>query len=161
MSAPVAKRVFLLDTNVLFGFSWWLPINLNSIFWDKLGAALKNGDWVLLDVVAGEVIYDPELRNWCDQQQQSQLVTAIDGTHRNRGIAINNQYQIIDQVSQKSTVDTYLIAYAEANNLVVFSQERFRRDVSKPYKIPDVCKILKIDRISDPLEFLTAIGYQN
>jgi len=65
-----AKIKYLLDTNVLIGFSLWKPIslNLNKDFWFKLGESLKNDDWTLLDVVVGEIRGgDYDLINWLNQ----------------------------------------------------------------------------------------------
>ncbi len=67
---------------------------------------------------------------------------------------------MIDDVTQKSTVDTYIIAHAEANNLGIFSRESQRRIPTELYKIPDVCKELNIDRISRPMVFLKTIGFE-
>ena len=65
MTVPHEKRIFLLDTNILINFSVWMPITLNSVFWQKLEEALQSGAWVLLDVVVGEVKYDEDLKKWC------------------------------------------------------------------------------------------------
>lgn len=82
-------------------------------------------------------------------------------TTKDRGIEINNTYKMIDETTQKSTVDTYLIAYAEENELVVFSREAFRTSNEELYKIPDVCRVLDIQIIRKPIRFLEAIGFRN
>src|SRR3989344_4356943 len=123
MSTIINSRTYVLDTNVLIGFSLWLPVSLNSVFWSKFEEALKNGDWILLDVITKEIKfkYDINLRKWCEKQKGLGLVKTISDNHRDRGVEINNQYKMIDETTKRSTVDTFLIAYAEASNLVVFS----------------------------------------
>lgn len=157
-----AKIKYLLDTNVLIGFSLWKPIslNLNKDFWFKLGESLKNDDWTLLDVVVGEIRGgDYDLINWLNLQKRNGLVKAIDTNNKNRAVEINNNYKMIDEIIFKSTVDTYLIAYAEANNLGIFTREGNRKSQNELYKIPDVCDLLKIKHIKKPKIFLHEIGF--
>ncbi|MDP3043502.1 MAG: DUF4411 family protein [bacterium] len=151
---------FLVDTNVLIGFSLWTPIPLNGGFWNKLEEALGDGKWVLLDVVVKEIKYNPDLVKWCEKQKNNGLVKKICDDDKYRAIEINSQYKMIDEVTQKSTVDTYLIAYAEANNLGIFSRESPRSNSTDLYKIPDVCDELKIERIKQPMIFLKKIGFK-
>ncbi len=153
--------VYLLDANVLFDLSLWLLMSLNKSFWLKLEEALQNGKWVLLDVIVDEIKHDNDgLKKWCDEQKKKGLINVIDDTHRNRGVEINNRYQMIDESTLRSTVDTYLVAYAEAHKLIVFSRESPRRKIEELYKIPDVCKVLNVRMIRRPREFFEAIGYK-
>mgnify|MGYP001607131821 CR=1 FL=1 len=162
MTTSQEKRVYVLDANILFGFSLWIPRYLNKIFWTKLEESLQNGEWILLDVVVGEIKYDNGgLKKWCEEQRKKSLIKIISDNHKNRGVEINTIYKMVDETTQKSTVDTYLIAYAEANKLVVFSREAYRTNNEDLYKIPDVCKVLSIQMIRDPKEFIEAIGYKN
>ena len=162
MNDAEKKRVYILDTNALIQFSVWLPIDLNKNFWGKLEEALEKGEWVLLDVMVGEIKYGNDgLQKWCDVQKKKSLMKNIDDSHRERATEINNAYKMIDETTGKSTGDTYLIAYAEANKLTLFSREAPRKDNSDLYKIPDVCKELNVQLIYKPKEFLEAIGYRN
>lgn len=161
MSASPTKEIYILDTNVLFGLSLWIPIKLNTIFWSKLESALQSGEWILLDVVVGEVTHEGDLKKWCKEQKKNGLVINISDEDRNRAVEINNTYRMIDDTTQKSTVDTYLIAHAEANNLIVFSRESPRGNDTQLYKIPDVCDILKVQHTKSPERFYRAIGYKN
>jgi len=162
MTASQEKSAYLLDANILFGFSLWMPIDLNKNFWDKLEESLRNGDWILLDVVVAEIAYDNDgLKKWCDAQKKHGLVVTIGDDIKNRAVEINNTYKMIDETTQKSAVDTYLVAYAEKHQMIVFSREALRIDNTKPYKIPDVCNALKIQWIRRPKRFLGAIGFKN
>ena len=87
------------------------------------------------------------------------MVKKICDDDKYRAIEINNQYKMIDEITHKSTVDTYLIAYAEINNLGIFSRESPRTKFTDLYKIPDVCDELKIERIKQPIVFLKKIGF--
>ena len=160
MSKDLDKTIYVVDTNVLIGFSMWTPIPLNGGFWDKFEAALRDGKWVLLDVVSREVKYNKDLMKWCKKQVNSGLVKEISEKEKYRGIEINEKYKMIDDITHKSTVDTYIIAHAEANNLGIFSREGNRRDTTSLYKIPDVCCELKIENIRQPLAFLKRIGFK-
>jgi hypothetical protein len=155
------KTKYLLDTNVLINFSIWKPLslNLNKDFWLKFGETLERGDWLLLDVVAEEVKYDYDLTKWVGLQKKKGIIKRIDTNNRNRAAEINNSYKMIDDTTFKSTGDTYLIAYAEANNLGIFTRENYRKNPADLYKIPDVCDLLKIKHIKKPKTFLQEIGF--
>jgi len=158
MSASTTK--YLLDTNILINLGLWLPVSLNKPFWLKLEESLAKGGWVLLDVVVGEVKYNDDLIRWCKDQSKKGLVKNITINNRERAVEINNAYRMIDQSTQKSTVDTYLIAYAEEHGLTIFSREGTRKMSTDLYKIPDVCDILKIKYMKTPKVFYDAIGYR-
>ena len=157
------RKIFVLDTSVLIELAIWLPIDLNNNFWSNLSANLQGGNWVLIDEVMHEIKkkYNPELKVWCDSKNQAGLVRAVMDEDRARGVAINGLYTMIDTATQRSTVDTYLIAFAERNGLTVFTREGGREKTGDPYKIPDVCTRLKIDWIREPHVFFRAMGYKN
>jgi hypothetical protein len=155
-------KVYVLDTNVLVSLSLWLPIVLNGNFWSVLEEGLQSGKWVLLDVVVDEIKHDNDgLKKWCEAQKKKGLLKSINTAHKSRAVEINNQYKMIDETTLRSTVDTYLIAYAEANGLVVLSRERFKDPSEALFKIPDVCQALNVKMIRRPREFFEAIGYRN
>jgi Domain of unknown function (DUF4411) len=161
MTNSPAKIKYLVDTNVLIGFSLWKPIslNFNADFWKKFSEALVDEKWVLLDVVSSEVKFDSDLMKWCKEQKDKGVIKKISDVDKNRAVEINNDHKMIDSITGKSTVDTYLVAYAEANGLGVFSRESFRKDSTELYKIPDVCQILKIKQTNKPKIFLKEIGF--
>jgi len=160
MVAVPAKTIYLLDTNILIGFSLWKPMSLklNDIFWTELTKSLEQGNWILLDVVANEVTSDKDLIAWCKEQKKNKLITELDDDSRDRAVEINKLYPMINQTTFKSEVDTFIIAYAEANSFGIFSRESPRVG-SGLYKIPDVCDILGIARLSKPKAFLKEIGF--
>jgi len=156
------KEKYVLDTNTLIGFSLWLPIDLNKKFWDKMSNSLGKGEWVLLDVVVDEIkAKNDGLKNWCKEQKAKGLVKKIDNDHKERAVKINNDYKMIDETTRRSTGDTFLLAYAEVNNLAVFSRESNRRSEEDLYKIPDVCDKLNIKYTRSPKMFLQFIGWKN
>ncbi|MFA5095699.1 MAG: DUF4411 family protein [Candidatus Paceibacterota bacterium] len=159
MIVPNDKK-YIIDTNVLFGFSKWIPINLNKFFWDRLENSLREGKWILLDVVVDEIKYDLELKKWCKKQKRNGILKSITDNHRNRAVEINNIYKMIGE-NGKSTIDTYLIAYAEDNDLAIFSMESFQVKENSLLKIPDVCQKLHIPVIKRPVKFLETIGFKN
>ncbi|MBU4338375.1 DUF4411 family protein [Patescibacteria group bacterium] len=155
------KTKYLLDTNILMGFSLWKPITLklNDVFWSEFSDALEKDKWVLLNIIVDEIKYDKDLLKWCKKQVQKGIVKEIDDVDRSRAVGINNKYNMINQSTFKSTADTYLIAYAEANKLGIFSRESPRIKPTDLYKIPDVCKILNIHNLRTPKTFLKEIGF--
>lgn len=155
------KKRYILDTNMLIGFGFWIPISLNKFFWNKFSEYLKNAEWILLDVVTDEVKYKGDLRDWCKQQRQIGTVCPLGDDCRTRAAEINNQYKMIDDVTKRSTVDTYVIAYAEKNNLIVLSREGNRKNQTELFKIPDVCGALNIQCVRDPKVFLEAMNFSN
>lgn len=157
-----SDKIYVLDTNILFDLSLWLPIDLNKTFWNKFENALQSKKWVLLDVVVNEIRGDNDgLKKWCEEQKRKGFITVLEDKHRTRAIKVNEDYPMIDESTQRSTVDTYLIAFAEANKLVIFSREGFRKKADDLYKIPDVCKELDIKIIRRPREFFEMLDYRN
>jgi len=155
-------QVYVIDTSTLIEFSIWLPISLNKVFWTKIEDALKEGKWILLDTMVDEIRNENDgLKAWCKEQKRKGLVKSIDDSHRNRAIEINNLYKMIDDTTARSTGDTYLIAYAEAYKLTIFTREKPRKNSADLNKIPDVCDALKIKYIRKPKIFLEAIGFKN
>lgn len=161
MNNQTEKEVYLVDTSFLLDFALWIPLDLNNYFWSHLQTALKNGTWILLDVVMNEIRSKGPLKSWCENQKRNGLVIAISESDKNRGVAINNTYPMIDQATGRSETDTYLIAYAEANGLTVVSRESYRENNTELHKIPDVCAALKISLIRQPRAFLERIGFCN
>lgn len=156
------SRPFILDTSALIDFSTWLPLDLNRTFWAKMEESLVEGKWILLDVAVGEIQQDNEgLKSWSKEQKRKGLVKTIEESHKNRAIEINSQYKMIDDTTARSTGDTYILSYAEANNLNMFTREKHRKNNDDLYKIPDVCIALKLKFIRRPRIFLEAIGYRN
>ena len=151
---------YLLDTNILIGFSIWTPISFHRDFWSKFSDSLKNGDWVLLDVVLEEIKYENDLKRWCKEQNGKGLVSAVSVDNRNRAVEINNKYKMIDDVTQNSVADPYIIAYAEANGLGIVTREINKEKDKDLWKIPDVCAELRIGVIKSPEIFLKKIGFQ-
>ncbi len=152
---------YVMDTNILIGFSRWIPISLNKNFWDKLETSLQECKWILLDVVVEEIKYNKPLEIWCKRQKVNNLVTSICDDDRERGIKINNDYPMIDQYTFKSETDTYIIAHALNNKMGVFSTEMGKLPAEKLYKIPDVCKELDVKFTHIPKEFLYSIDFKN
>lgn len=161
MNPPTKKEMYLLDTNFLFDFALWIPIDLNKTFWSHLEASLEKGEWILLDVVVDEIRSKGPLKDWCDAQKKKGLVQAITDDHRKRGVEINNNHPMVDVSTGKSETDTYLLAYAEANKCTVVSRERQRDNGAELHKIPDVCTLLGISLIRQPRPFLERIGFKN
>lgn len=162
MTSPTAEKIYVLDTNILFELSLWLPIDLNKAFWTKFEEALQTGKWILLDVVADEVRGDNDgLKKWCDEQKKKGFIKTLEDHHRARSVEINDRYLMIDETTQRSTVDTYLIAYAEANKHIIFTREGYRKKPEDLHKIPDVCQELKIKFMRRPKEFFEMLGYKN
>jgi Domain of unknown function (DUF4411) len=163
MMFPPAKKIYVLDTNVLIDFAIWHPISLSKVFWECFALNLDKGNWILVDEVVWEIKskYQPELAQWCKDAEMAGRVRKISDDNRNRGLAINKLHPIINTASNKSIVDTYLIAFAEENSLTIFTREA-RKDIGAPLnKIPNVCDALKVDYIREPEVFLNAIGYNS
>jgi len=148
------ENVFVLDTNTLINFSIWHPMEYSEVFWSKLEKMLEDGKWILLDVVVNEVLYDKKLKSWLKKQKNKKLVIDINDDVRNRAVEINSKYPMIDQDTGKSTVDTYLVAYAEINQVGIFTRESNRNTTDDLHKIPDVCKELSIKYIRYPRQFM-------
>lgn len=161
MSNASGKAKYILDANILIGFSIWAPIAFHKSFWSKLTTALENDEWILLDVVVNEITFEGDLKKWCKDQKKSALVKTVTDENRDRAIEINNQYKMIDDVTQNSTADTYIIAYAEANKLGIVTRENHKEIDKHLFKIPDVCAQLGIETIKRPETFLRKIGLAN
>jgi predicted nucleic acid-binding protein len=153
MSEEAGKSpIYLLDTNVLIDLALWLPIDIYQKTWSQIEDALQKKKWVLLDAVVSE-IRGGKLKNWCVAQKANGFVSKLDATDRSRGVEINNAYTMIDTITQKSTVDTYLIAHAERNGFILFTREALRKNPQELYKIPEVCGLLNIEFTRSPADF--------
>ncbi|MDD4358443.1 MAG: DUF4411 family protein [Candidatus Pacebacteria bacterium] len=153
------NKIYVIDTNILINFSDWVPIRLNNIFWNDLEGLLAKDRWILLDVVVGEIkSSNKDLHNWCMKQKNNDRVKKIEDNDRNRAVEINNNFPMIDETTGRSTVDTYVIAYAEKHNLKIFSKESGRALDNQLFKIPDVCKELSIPYTRTPKVFLREVG---
>jgi hypothetical protein len=158
MNSSNGQNKYVLDTNILIGFSIWTPICFHNEFWSKLENCLQEGKWILLDVVVKEVKYNKDLEAWCKKQTGKGLVKDITDDHRNRAAEINNKYPMIDEATQNSVTDPYIIAYAEANKLGIVTRE-VHKEADSLYKIPDVCGKLNIEVIKKPEDFLRKINF--
>ena len=78
---------YVVDTSILIAFSRWIPIELNKSFWDKLESLLKEGRWILLDIVVGEITHG-SIKEWCKKQKVNGLITAITDNDRELGIRL-------------------------------------------------------------------------
>jgi predicted nucleic acid-binding protein len=153
MSEETEKQlVYLLDTNVLIDLALWLPIDIYQKTWSQIEDALQKQKWLLLDVVVAE-IRGGKLKDWCKAQKTNGFVSKLGANERSRGVDINNTYQMIDTITQKSTVDTYLVAYAERNGLTIFTREAQRKNPQELYKIPEVCDLLNVKFTRNPKDF--------
>lgn len=158
MTEEGLTKKYLLDTNVLVELDRWIPSDLNPEFWTTLEEALGEGKWVLLDIVVKEIIHPKPLVAWCQRQKSKGYVSKVEDAQKERGVEINTSYPMIDEVTRRSETDTYLIAYAETYNLIVFSREGKRKLSEILLKIPDVCLALGIPFIREPREFYEHIG---
>lgn len=163
MIVQPSKKIYVLDTNVLIDFAIWHPIPLSSVFWDCLAVNLDRKNWVLLDEVMWEIEgkYQPVLAKWCRDAEAAGNVQKVSDINRNRGVEINKRYPIIDTKSNKSIVDTRLVAFAEEHGLIVFTREAHKENTTALNKIPDVCDALHIEWTREPEVFLNAMGYSN
>jgi hypothetical protein len=151
---------YILDTNVLFELAIWISPKLNKPFWVKMHESLRDGKWVLLDVIVEEIRRDGDLKKWCKEMKSAGLVTEVTSQQRLRGVEINNAYKIINDATQQSQADVYLIAFAEENKLCIFTRERNKRHNEELYKIPDVCDQLNVNYIRTPEDFYEAMGFR-
>jgi ribosomal protein S8 len=154
MSKPI-----IIDTNILIGFDRWIPRKTYSIFWNNLEEKISEGRIILLDVVMNEIKGD--LRVWCKTLKQKGFLSTISSEDRFRALQINQQYPMIDNVTMKSQVDTWIIAYAERNQYMICSRETRKQPNKRIYKIPDTCDALSIEVTSKPsgLYSRTGLGF--
>lgn len=158
-STPLPNK-YVLDTNILINFAMWRPLSMCPEFWDRMSETLKEGKWILLDVVVDEIKYDDDLIEWCKKQKNNALITILPDECRERAVEINNRHPMIDEVTAKSTVDTFIVSFAELNKLYIFTRESFKdsNKIDALHKIPDVCKLLHIKYERVPKRFLQNIA---
>lgn len=159
MSSEANQPIYIVDTNVLIGFSTWNPLEFKSEFWSKFEKALEDKKWVLLDVVVDEIIYDGELKKWCKRQRDNGLATVIDGEIKNLAIEINNKYKMINTETGNSSADPFIVAFASKNGFGICTREVYKTSGEPLFKIPDVCGMLKIPHIKNPTRFMKSIGF--
>ena len=151
-----SKKSYVIDTNILINFRIFTPMSIHITFWKQLSEAVTNKTIVIIRDVADEC-KDREIEPWVNRQE----VTEISDDIRERAIEINNKYLLITEEDgiKKSKADPVIIAYAEKNQSVVFTQEAKRKSNSDPMKIPDVCNALSIrcerwpDKVFEDINF--------
>lgn len=152
------KTVYVIDSNFLINFDKWIPQSVCSKFWSELERTLKEGKWILLDVVVKEVSRESTLKKWCEKQKQNGLVTKITDADKLAAAQLNRDYPMIDPASGRSEGDTYILAHAKAGGYGIASDESLRRSTSDPYKIPDVCAKLGIIRRRKAVALFADLG---
>ena len=71
------NTVYIVDANFFINFHKWLPRYRFPAFWNELEKALRDGKWILLDVIVNEIRGERELKKWCDKQEKDGYLTSI------------------------------------------------------------------------------------
>ncbi|MFA6422210.1 MAG: DUF4411 family protein [Candidatus Buchananbacteria bacterium] len=158
MNIEENETIFVLDTNILIESAYWYPFEFFPEFWQVMEKLLKEGRWILLDVVEQEIGGPKKLKKWINTQKVNGLVNKITDEVRSLAAEINDQYQIIDGI--KSQADAYIIAFSKINGCTLFTREGHRKMPSDIYKIPDVCDILAIKYIRYVKDFIRSVGFE-
>ena len=156
-------KKYLIDANILIKFQHFTPREYHQRFWQALADQVKQGKIVILDKVAEEC-RGRWLNIWLQESDISQLVVTVDSATRQKAVEINDQYQMITQEpggSLKSVADTYMIAYAQQNNLSIFSDEQGKRPPQTVNKIPDVCDDLQIGYKRNPIAVMHELQFDD
>ena len=151
---------YATDANILINFGIFLPFAYHKTFWNQLSEKVKEGEIIILDVIADECKRDT-LKKWIEKQE----IVKVDSPTKERALEINEKYGLITTDSMgriKSAADPELIAFAEIHKCAVFSYEAKRRlDTKQPMKIPDVCEKLRVPCKRWPDKVFKSISFQN
>ena len=156
------NNVYVLDTNIFINLKIFLPPEMFVLFYEKLFSSIKEGKVVLLECVLKELEKgtNNELDIFLQKCKDNNLITKTD-SFIERGVEINNNYKMIDETSRKSEADTIIIAFCEQSEYyILLTREGYKKENDFLYKIPDVCKILKVKFNRKMEDFYNYIGYK-
>lgn len=143
-------NIYSIDTSsTIAAFHQHYPINFFPTLWNKIEQLIRSHRLKMSQVVFEETMKDPEIKQWCNQNQFRQyLYEEVDIPVQEKVREILAEFpRLVDSRSGKSGADPWCVAYALiTENCTVVTEENLTGSVKRP-KIPDVCMLFKVEYI--------------
>lgn len=141
----MTKVGYVIDSNFFISFhSDLLPPDIYPAFWDKLKAHYVKGNWLLLDCVKNEIEKGKDtLVDWIKDPCFTPLDTTEVQTINSYRMIMNdlqNNSQYSDEAKGKyaGCADSWIVAFAYANNFIIVTRETSKPKSKSNIKIPDI-----------------------
>jgi predicted nucleic acid-binding protein len=160
---------YVLDSNVFVEASRrYYPLDFAKPFWDGLIKYSEIGilcsiDKVLLELQNG----NDELKTWAETEYKEFFISTKNQKVIEAYAAIVQWAQAQSQFNQTAkdefmainNADTWVIAFALANNLTIVTHEVFDSNIKKKIPIPNVCRAFGI-KSCDTFEMIRKINFK-
>ena len=158
-----ADLLFVLDANVFITpHRSYYPFDLCPGFWDGLTQHFRAGTLLsidkvrdeLLDVSKTENVEPDDLYRWTRNSPRDMFAStseqAVVDNYRDVIAWVYNSRQFISGAKDEFAreADGWLVAYAQAHNLTLVTQEVRNLDVKKRVPIPNVCEHFNVNYIN-------------
>ena len=167
-----SKPRFVLDANVLIGaHRTYYTIDFCPGFWDCLllhfrGGAVLSIDKVrdeLLDISKSKDVEPDALYNWTKAAPKEMFVPSSDqpvaDAYKDIMAWVYSRPQYLKDAKSEFArkADGWLVAYAQAHDVTLVTQEAFDPKIRKRVPIPNVCKQFNVDYFNT-FEMLRQLG---
>lgn len=150
----MSSEKFLIDTNSFIEpYNKYYPFDLAESFWKQLKHHIEIGNILLLDMVKDEIIKgEDELSEWLRSIDVAEIDHRVPEIILNYGEILQKiqddlsyKETALENWSQETVADGWLIATAKANNYTIITFERKQknpntRNTFRNAKIPDVAE---------------------
>lgn len=136
---PDGAAVYSLDTSALLS-AWWrtYPPDLFPTLWDNIDGLVQSGVVIASEEVLEELKkQDDEVLAWANQRA-SMFVAIDEQVQQVVGTILQSYPRLIDNRTNRSGADPFIIALAAVKGCTVLTDERPTGSQTRP-KIPDVC----------------------
>jgi len=158
-------RKYAIDANVLITSSrTFYSFEIAPSFWNQLVEKGKN-KIILIDKVRDEIYKnEDQLSLWLKENENFFIIksSADENIIKNYSLLItcvqeNQQYKASAKSQFAEEPDFWLCAHAMTYNYMIVTQEKYKPNIKKKVKIPNVCKEFNIEYI-DLFQFIKEIG---
>lgn len=160
---------YILDTNIFItAKNKWYPFDLFPSFWNQIIDKAEQGMIYICDEIYNELLSgDDELSLWIKQNKEKfnclksdELKTIAAYSEIINNVAHNKIFKESAKREFAEVADSWIIAHAKANNLVIVTQEtRVDFNCKQRVKIPNICYEFGIEYI-DIIEFMRRTNFR-
>lgn len=140
---------FLLDTNVFIeAKNRYYAFAICPGFWSSIVGHFESGDLCSIDDVKQEILRGKDdLVEWVEAELPDEFFKAshedtVIENYKQIILWVNNNTQFYESAKADflAGADGWVLAYAQAKNLIVVTQEQFRKSVRNKVPMPNVCE---------------------
>jgi len=166
MNSPSSK--YLIDANIFMEAARrYYPLDFAKPFWDGLLTFAQQGKVTSIDKVLSEIQCgnDP-LKDWAETSFQNYFLSTQTSSVLQQYVIMVQWAQAQQQYNQTAkdrfmeddNADTWVLAYAKANNCIIVTHELPDANIKKNIPIPNVCNAYQIP-YCDTFHMLRQLGF--